>query len=320
MELRTQIPLQQQEHNQVDYDSKIVLFGSCFTENISKKLHYFKFRNFANPFGILFQPKAIEKIIVNAINEKVYTEDDIFFYNERWHCFESHSALSDPSKKVLLKRLNSAIQSTYQQIQSSTHIIISLGTSWTYRFIETDTLVANCHKVPQKKFLKEILSIDEIVESLEATIALIRSINKNTSILFTVSPVRHLKDGFTQNTQSKAHLIAAVHQVVEPRKNIHYFPSYELLMDELRDYRFYKEDMVHPSQIAVDYVWKLFSTVWVSETAQHTMKEIEVIQKGLSHKPFNPNSEQHLAFLNSLEQKMETLRKAFPFINFFRIN
>ena len=316
MEFRTQIPLEPQQHNQVDYDSKIALFGSCFTENISKKLDYFKFQNFVNPFGILFQPKAIENILTNAINEKVYTEDDVFFYNERWHCFESHSALSDPSKEVLLERLNGARESTKKQIQDATHIIITLGTSWAYRFIETDTLVANCHKVPQRKFLKELLSIEDITESLEATIALIRSMNTNTSILFTVSPVRHLKDGFIENTQSKAHLIAAVHQVVEPRKKVHYFPSYELLVDELRDYRFYKDDMVHPNQTAIDYVWKQFSTVWISENTQRTMQEIEAIQKGLSHKPFNPNSEQHVAFLNSLQQKMETLRKAFPFINF----
>ncbi len=316
MEFRTQIPLQPQQHNQIGYDSKIVLFGSCFTENIGKKLNYFKFQNFANPFGILFHPKAIEKVITNAINEKVFTQEDLFLFNERWHCFEAHSELSNTSKKALLGRLNSAVELTNRQLHDSSHILITLGTSWVYRFIETDSMVANCHKVPQKKFLKELLSVEEITESLEAMIALVKSINKDASIIFTVSPVRHLKDGFVENTQSKAHLIASIHQVTEPRKNIHYFPSYELLMDELRDYRFYKEDMMHPNETAIDYIWKQFSKMWVSKTAQQTMQEVEMIQKGLSHKPFNPHSEQHLVFLNSLQQKMETLRKAFPFINF----
>jgi len=316
MNFRTQIPLKPQQHNQINYDAKIALFGSCFTENISHKLSYFKFQHFINPFGILFHPKAIENLITNAINEKVYTQDELFFHNERWHCFESHSALSDPSKENLLDRLNKAIKMTHRQLQEATHIAITLGTSWVYRFIETDTIVANCHKISQKKFLKELLSIEEITTSLEATIAMIRSVNQNASIIFTVSPIRHLKDGFMENTRSKSHLIAAVHQVVEPRTKTHYFPSYEILLDELRDYRFYKEDMIHPNQTAIDYIWQQFSTTWISESAHQTMQQVETIQKGLSHKPFNSTSEQHQTFLHNLGRQIETLQKEFPFIHF----
>ncbi len=316
MQFRTKIQPQPQQHNFINYEAKIVLFGSCFTENISEKLNYFKLQNSVNPFGILFHPKAIERLLTNIVNEKIYTEDELFFHNERWHCFDAHSSLSNASKTSLLNNLNSAIASTNQEIQHATHISITLGTAWAYRFIESDTLVSNCHKVPQKKFLKELLSVEEITESLEGIITLIRSINTNASILFTVSPIRHLKDGFIENTQSKSHLIAAVHNVVEPRKNIHYFPSYEILLDELRDYRFYKEDMIHPNQVAIDYIWDQFSSVWISESAQITMLEVEKIQKGLSHKPFNQNSIEHQTFLTSLKQKMEILQKEFPFINF----
>ena len=316
MQLQTNIPLIPQQLNQIDYNSKLLLLGSCFSENIGGKLAYFKFQNFTNPFGILFHPKAIESLILNSINEKIYTTKDVFFHNERWHCFEAHSALSATTKKELLENLNIAIASTNKQLIESTHIIITLGTAWGYRFIETDTLVANCHKIPQKKFLKEILSINEIAESLEAISALIRSVNRNASILFTVSPVRHLKDGFVENTQSKAHLISAIHQVIEPRKNSHYFPSYEIVVDELRDYRFYKEDMIHPNKTAIDYIWEKFSIVWMSEMTNKTRKEIETIQKGLSHKPFNLDSKQHQDFLSNLEGKISLLQKEYPFITF----
>ena len=315
MQFQTNISLKPQQHNQIDYDSKLLLLGSCFTENIGNKLAYFKFQNLVNPFGILFHPKAIENLVLNAINERLYTENDIFFHNERWHCFEAHSVLSATTKEALIESLNTAIASTNQQVKDSTHIIITLGTAWAYRFIETDTQVANCHKVLQKKFLKELLSVDEIRESLEAINSLIRSVNTNATVVFTVSPVRHLKDGFIENQQSKAHLISAIHQVTNGG-NVSYFPSYEIMMDELRDYRFYKEDMLHPNKTAIDYIWERFSKVWISDKAFKNMQEVETIQKGLSHKPFNVNSEQHQTFLVNLESSISSLQSEYPFITF----
>jgi len=316
MQFRTQIPFKKQQHNQIDYSSKILLLGSCFTKNIGDKLNYFKFPTTVNPFGILFHPKAIENLILNAINEKEYSEENIFFHNEQWHSFEAHSKLSNPSKRVLLKDLDDANKLTHQQIQKSTHIIITLGTAWIYRFIESDTIVANCHKIPQKKFLKELLTVDEISESLKAIIALIRSVNKSVSILFTISPVRHLKDGFIENQQSKSHLITAIHQVVEPRNNVFYFPSYEIMMDELRDYRFYNEDMVHPNQTAIDYIWEKFRQTWMSDNTIQLMEEIDSIQKGLAHRPFHPNSEQHQEFLKNITTKIKGVQLKFPKIDF----
>jgi lysophospholipase L1-like esterase len=319
MKLQTTIPLQLQLHNQIDYDSNVLLLGSCFVEHIGNKLDYFKFQNLQNPFGILFQPLAIERLITNVINDKTYTEKDIFFYNEQWHCFEAHSKLSNTSKEDLLNDLNKKTRLAYQQINDSTHIIITLGTAWVYRHIETDILVANCHKVSQKKFLKELLSVDAISESLQAIVQLIRSVNKKASILFTVSPVRHLKDGFIENTQSKAHLIAAIHSIMSPRaqsRGFHYFPSYEIMMDELRDYRFYAEDMMHPNQTAINYIWEKFQSVWVSKNTTDIMDAVDYIQKGLQHKSFNPNSEAHLQFLQNLELKIKEIQSAHPKISF----
>ncbi|MGK0127067.1 MAG: lysophospholipase L1-like esterase [Candidatus Azotimanducaceae bacterium] len=309
MNLQTKITLKKETRNPISYNSKIFLFGSCFSENIGSKIEYFKFENTINPFGILFHPIAIEMLITNIVNEKIYTEKDIFFHNERWHCYEAHSELSNPSKEDLLLKLNAAISTANTQLKEVSHVIITLGTSWAYRLIETDTVVANCHKVPQKKFLKELLLIDEITNSLEAIITLIKSVNNNIEIIFTVSPVRHLKDGFVENMRSKSHLLSAIHQVIAPRDHTHYFPSYEIMMDDLRDYRFYNSDMIHPNETAINYIWEAFKTVWIHEESTDLMSEIDTIQKGLSHRPFNKNSKQHLLFLENLQLKISALQE-----------
>ena len=316
MKLQTQIPLKKQSSHLIDYNSKILLLGSCFSENIGNILSYFKFQANQNPFGILFQPIAIENLITKAINKESYTESDLTFNNERWHSFDAHSSLSTVDKNELLENINTALIQTKKQLEEETHIIITLGTSWVYRFIETDAIVANCHKVPQKKFLKELLSIDEISETLESSIALIKSINTNISVILTVSPVRHLKDGFVENMQSKSHLIAGIHKIVNSRNNTHYFPSYEIVMDELRDYRFYNEDMIHPNKTAINYIWEKFVSTWFSEESQITMEEIETIQKGISHRAFNESSEQHQQFLKKLELKKKIITQKNPFISF----
>ncbi|WP_297802184.1 GSCFA domain-containing protein [uncultured Polaribacter sp.] len=315
MNLQTIVPLKKEVKNSIDYNSKILLLGSCFSENIGDKLNYFKFQTNQNPFGILFHPKAIENLVTNAINKKKYLPEDLIFQNERWHCFDAHSSLSSADKNELLANLNSAITATNKKLKEATHVIITLGTSWVYRFIETDAIVANCHKIPQKKFLKKLLSVDEITKSLKTTIALLKSVNKNIHILFTISPVRHLKDGFTENMQSKSHLITAIHSVINAN-NSSYFPSYEIMMDELRDYRFYAQDMMHPNKTAINYIWERFMETQISDSSKLTMQEIETIQKGISHRPFNKNSEQHQRFLKNLEVKKEKINSLFSFIKF----
>ncbi|WP_299549367.1 GSCFA domain-containing protein [Seonamhaeicola sp.] len=321
MNLQTKIPLSRQSDNQIGYESEMLLLGSCFVENIGEKLGYFKFQSEVNPFGILFHPQAIKTLVENAIKERHYTDEDAFFNNEQWHCFDAHSRLSNSSKDSLLGALNKQIKLTNKQIHSATHIIITLGTSWVYRHKETGNIVANCHKVPQKQFSKDLLSVEEVVELLRNTTDLIRSVNPKTSIIFTVSPVRHLKDGFVENTQSKAHLITAIHQFLNQNvsienRNSFYFPSYEIMMDELRDYRFYKDDMIHPSQIAVNYIWDKFNQVWITSEAQKTMEDVDAVQKGLLHKPFNPNSEAHQKFLQKLEAKINKLQSRYSHIKF----
>lgn len=308
MKLRTEIKLLKEKH-QFDYQSNIVLLGSCFSENISKKLTYFKFQTFSNPFGILYNPKTIETLILNALEEKEYTSNDVFEHNERWHCFDAHSDVSSSNKETLLYNLNTAVQQTNQQLKKASHIVVTLGTSWVYKLASSNTIVGNCHKIPQKKFLRELLSIEQIVMSLETICKSIRQINPTVHILFTVSPIRHLKDGFVENSQSKSHLISAIHQVVNTGNQRFYFPAYEIMMDDLRDYRFYKSDLIHPNKMAVDYIWEQFLSVWLKNSSTPIMKEVGAIQKGLLHKPFSPDSNQHQLFLAKLQERIHTLEK-----------
>lgn len=320
MQFRTQIPISK-SNNPIDYNSKILSFGSCFAQNMDEKFDYFKFQNETNPFGIIFNSVSIEKLIARTIKKEIYTEKDVFFYNERWHSYEVHSDLSNSDRQELLETLNKALSETYKQLIEATHIIITYGTSWVYRNIETNQIVANCHKVPQKQFLKELLPVGVIQKSIQNTIEFIQSLNPNIDFIFTVSPVRHIKDGFTENQLSKSHLFTALHQTFDFRSEVsgsthNYFPSYEIMIDELRDYRFYAEDMLHPNQVAIDYIWNRFSENYISESSITTMQEISEIQKSLRHRSFNPESEQHQKFLSKLRQKMELLEKKLPHVKF----
>ena len=316
MQFTTKIPVQKSTFP-IDYDSKVMLLGSCFAENMGKKFDYFKFQATTNPFGIIFNAVSLEKLIRRAVENRTFTENDIFFHNDLWHCYEVHSELSNLDKDAFLESLNDIIRSTNKQLNESTHIIITLGTSWVYRNIETNEIVANCHKVPQKQFTKELLSIHQTEESLQSIISLIHSVNPNCNFIFTVSPVRHIKDGFAENTLSKAHLIAAIHKTITNHPSpITYFPAYEIMMDELRDYRFYAEDMLHPSQTAIDYIWIQFFENYISESVFGLMKEICSIQKGLQHRPFNPNTESHQKFVLTLEEKMKRINERLPTIQF----
>ncbi|WP_297704930.1 GSCFA domain-containing protein [uncultured Eudoraea sp.] len=318
MKLQTIIPLNS-EKNQIDYQSTLFLLGSCFVQNIGRKLNYYQFQTLQNPLGILFHPIAIENLIIRTIEDKAYADADVFYFNERWHCFDSHSDLSDPSKENLLSNLNSALLNTRNQLGEASHIIITLGTAWVYKDVKTHKRVANCHKLPQKQFTKELLTESEIEVSLKRILLKLRKVNENASVIFTISPVRHLKDGFVENQRSKANLISAIGKIMESAssdKNLYYFPAYEIMLDELRDYRFYAEDMVHPNNLAIDYIWKKFKSVWISEKADSVMKVVQEIQKGLAHRPFNEQAEQYQLFLKSLEEKISHLKKAYPFMKF----
>ncbi len=318
MKLQTQIPFERAKIP-LDYQSEVLLLGSCFVENIGDKLRYYQFQKQQNPFGILFHPLAIENLVTRAIENEFYQETEVFEQDGRWLCFDAHSDLSAATEEALLRNLNSSLRETRLWLQQASHIIITLGTAWVYWHKSTKKVVANCHKVPQKQFEKQLLTVEEIQSSLSRLTNQIHSVNPEAELTFTISPVRHLKDGFVENQQSKAHLISAVHELLKTSKVLlrtSYFGSYEIMMDELRDYRFYGKDLVHPNELAVDYIWEKFKSVWISEESYPVMDEVEAVQKGLEHKPFNPKSEAHGEFRTSLQAKITYLKERYSFMNF----
>jgi hypothetical protein len=315
MKFQTTIPIKKSDFL-INYSSKLVSLGSCFAENMGDKFDYFKFSTITNPFGIIFNPISLEKIIVRSIHKKYFTEKDVFFHNEAWHCFEVHSELSSPDKADFLATLNQLIDTTNGHLEKATHCLITLGTSWVYKHIESDVIVANCHKVPQKQFVKELLSVADIESSLKRIVSEIQAVNPNCKFIFTISPVRHSKDGFVENNISKSHLITALYQFLSKTTSSIYFPSYEIMMDELRDYRFYAEDMLHPNQTAIDYIWMKFSENYIYEIEFETMQHVSEIQKALNHRPFNPNSESHLKFKDNLKQKINSIVAKYPEMKF----
>jgi hypothetical protein len=251
---------------------------------------------------------------LSYINHKQYTEADLFYQNECWNSWEHHSRFSHPDKKVCLEGINGSQNKAHDFLKKSNWLLITLGSAFVYE-LENKEIVANCHKVPTDKFNKRLLSADEIFADLQKMIEKAIAFNPELKIIFTISPVRHLRDGFVENNRSKATLIQVVHQLVENNSKCFYFPAYELVIDDLRDYRFFAEDMVHPNYAATNYVWEKFIATCIDESSQQLMKEIAVIVAAKNHKPFNPTSEQHKKFLQTNLEKVKKLQQQFDYLN-----
>ncbi|MBF6607958.1 MAG: GSCFA domain-containing protein [Flavobacterium sp.] len=281
------------------------------------KLSYYKFQNSVNPFGILFHPLAIDQIIYRAVNNLPFIEDDIFFKDGLWRCFEVHSAMNNSDKTAMLENLNNLLTGTLENIRNASHIVITYGTAWVYRECKTENIVANCHKVSASQFKKEILSVDTIEGAIESTLSMIVNQNPTVHILLTISPVRHLKDGMAENQRSKANLFAGMHQVLEQRSDrVTYFPSYEIMMDELRDYRYYNQDLIHPSPLAIDYIWQKFADSYISPKALLTMDKVASVRKALAHRTMNVGPNDHNSHLEKIDELIREIQADIPHIEF----
>ena len=314
MKWRTKVEIGQGA-DPIDYQDEVLVLGSCFADHLGDKLSYYQFRHLANPFGVLFHPIPLGHLIERAIKGTHFREDDLFEHEGLWRCQEVHSRAAGTSKETTREGMNQALRAFQKSLAQATHIVLTLGTAFAFRNLDQDLLVANCHKLPQQQFRRELTPVAGLIRSLARTVAVIREINPECQILMTVSPVRHVRDGLVENQRSKAHLIAAVHQIVEGA-NIHYFPAYELLMDELRDYRFYKRDLIHPTEQAVDFVWEKFMEAWVDPGAIPLMKRVDAIRKQMAHRDVRATKPFRVAANESLKQKAEALSAEYPFIHF----
>jgi hypothetical protein len=289
---------------EITHADKLLSIGSCFSENIGDQLLNNKFPIIVNPYGILFNPISIIQSLQQIINNKQFSESDIFYHNQHWQSFYHHGRFSNINKTTCLNNINNAITTSNQQVQNLDYLILTLGTANVFVHKESNQIVANCHKVPNSEFERKRLNVDEITTAFEPIFNQLKTINPKLKIIFTVSPVRHIRDGLVENQRSKATLLLAIDTLVAQYDFASYFPAYELVLDDLRDYRFFNADMIHPSKLAIDYVWNYFSEIYFSNKTKQIIHQIDKIIQAKNHRPFDEDSKMHQNFIQNQIDKI----------------
>jgi len=299
----------------INYDQKILLLGSCFAENFGERMARYKFDVNINPHGILYNPDSLSQAITRYIDNDPIEKSELFFANDCWNSWEHHSRFSDPDKQKCIDEINNNISNAHDQIENADWLFITFGSAFSYSIKNSDQVVGNCHKLPQKEFVKSLLTVDSIVKDYNTLIKKLHDLNSKLKIVFTVSPVRYIRDGVVENNLSKSILINAVHEIVKQNSSMFYFPAYELIIDDLRDYRFYKQDLVHPNELAIDYVFEKLKDVFFSPQTNALFDKINDIVTAKEHRPFNELSEEHKKFRSAYLKRCEELQKEFSFLN-----
>ncbi len=302
----------------MDYSKSMMFLGSCFSENIGQKLTDMKFKVDMNPFGILYNPESIANSLKILLEKQIFTENDLFNDQGLWNSFSHHSRFSDVDREVALEKINSRIATSSDFLKEADFLAITFGTAGVYEFKETGQIVSNCHKIPAAKFKRFRLGVHEITDTYRELLGQLWKVNPKLKILFTVSPIRHWKDGAVENQLSKATLLLAIDRLITGfgSSNCGYFPSYELMMDELRDYRFYAEDMLHISPVATGYIFDRFSNVLISKESAQVSKSVLKIRKAFEHRPVNTTSVEYKKFLQQNLFEIEQLTSRFPYLDF----
>ena len=291
----------------VSHAERILLMGSCFAENMGRLLAENKFRVDMNPFGILYNPLSVSTALVEILKGKVYQEKDLFLYKECWHSPMHHGLFSASSPEEVLEKINTRLSQAHRSVHELDWLMLTFGTAYVYEQKETRQVVSNCHKLPESCFNRRILSVDEIVNEYTSLITSMVARNSHLKVLFTVSPIRHIRDGMHANQLSKSTLLLAIDRLQQLfPDHVFYFPSYEIVMDELRDYRFYDAGMTHPNEQAIRYIWERFSEACFSEETQTLNREWERLEKALNHRPLTPDKD---AFRDFTMQNLFKLKK-----------
>jgi hypothetical protein len=309
MKFRTEVNIKESQ-NKIQVEDKIFSIGSCFASEMSDLFHLGQLQAISNPFGTVFNPFSISNAVKRLHDAEFYTEDELITFNDEYLSLDHHTNFDTRYVHQTLAKINDKIEEGNSFLQNSGWVIITYGTSFIYEFLPKKKLVANCHKIPQKFFEKRLLTHQEITDAIYNTVLNLDDICKNdVQILFTVSPVRHTKDGMVENQLSKAKLITAIHDVIPQFENCHYLPVYEILMDDLRDYRFYNEDMIHPNSQAVNYIFDQFGNAYFSEETKAFIKENFKINKALQHKTDDEKDPKYIEFREKLDQRIEIQRQ-----------
>lgn len=313
---RTILPIKSSPF-QINHQSGVICMGSCFAEHIYERLNGFKFSALLNPFGIVFNPISIAQSLEILLDEnRLFEEKDLFQHLGGWHSFQHHGSFSNPSEEVVLEKINNALLEARAFLKKAEFLVLTFGTSNVFVSEKTGQVVANCHKVPQKYFIQKKLSSDEIILSLDDIFRKLAEAFPSLKIITTVSPVRHIRDGLVANQVSKAKLLVALDNLSLLHSHLSYFSSYEIMMDDLRDYRFYKKDLIHPNEMAVGYIWDFFSKTFFTGRTLELNAKLEKINLAKTHRPFHPESEEYLKFKKNQLVKIGELEKEFSFLDF----
>ncbi len=304
MKFRTEVDIPNSDVK-IEVEDQIFSIGSCFATEMTDLLQNGQLQTFNNPFGTLFNPFSINNAVEKLHNAQFYEEGDLISFNEEVISLDHHTSFNTRFVHQTLDKINSQIEAGNQFLRNTNWILITYGSSFIYEFLPKKKRVANCHKIPAKYFEKRLLTNLELTDSIYETIVNLKDIAKpNVQILFTVSPVRHTKDGMVENNLSKSKLITAIHEILPQFENCHYLPVYEILMDDLRDYRFYKEDLIHPNNQAINYIWEKFGNAFFSDNTMDFIEENLKIAKSLDHKTSEDKNPKYQEFLEKLKTRI----------------
>jgi hypothetical protein len=301
--------------NPIRYGDKVLLTGSCFTEHIGGALADWKFDTLLNPNGILFDAASVASGLVSYIGPRVYGEEDLVYLNEVWQSWQHHGVFSDIDREVSLAGINASQERAHAFLREAEWLIVTLGSAFSYRLVEGGVPVANCHRAPQQWFRKHLMTIEEIVTAMDGALHQLFNFNARLQVVFTVSPVRHIRDGVIENNRSKARLIESVHHLVNKFDRLYYFPAYELVIDVLRDYRWFDIDMVHPNYGATQFVLEKFTQWALDEGSRGLLEKVKDLVTARRHRPVHPATEAHARFLREQYAKAVELARQHPFLD-----
>lgn len=314
MDFRTPLPVQPSEFH-LSHADRVMILGSCFAENIGLRLKESGFRVTINPFGVLYNPASVGMALNRLAMNYPFRDEELVEHDGFFHSFSHHSSFSGVDAQSTLQRINASFKQAVHDLQHVDCLILTFGTAWVYTLPSTDQIVANCHKLPEDSFLRRRLTVNEIEYFYIELLEMLFQEKPDLKVLFTVSPIRHLKDGLHENTLSKSTLHLAIDGLCESFDHVYYYPAYELMMDDLRDYRFYAEDMVHPSITAQRYIWDHFSDSCFSKPTKEIVRQVQQIRKAMEHKPFHPEDESYKRFAKKNIATIELLSVNAPELN-----
>ena len=303
---------------QISYEDKIMLIGSCFSEEIGDKLSALKFSIFQNPNGILFDPQSIYQCLTDVISNRKITERELVQQGEVYHSMDHHSEFSSIHKEKVLDKINDHTSRAHLFLKQAKWLIVTFGTNWSYELLASGKPVANCHKMPGEMFYKREMEIEEIISKFKEAEQSLKEFNPALTLIYTVSPVRHIRNGVINNNLSKAKLLVAVHKLVTQAKSNYYFPSYELAIDVLRDYRFFDTDLVHPNAPAVEFIFDKFVQTFLNDKGNSILSAIKKWKNNIDHRPYFPESIAHAEFKKTVYKETMELMKRYPYLDFNR--